>query len=352
MSGILSNFETEDWWFAFLACTTAIVTVAVYNCIRKFVAGGVCRCTERMDGKGVIITGANTGLGKATAIALAKKGARVVLACRDLDKAEAAAAEIKRLSGNSQIVIAKLDLTSLTSVRRFCEYIKKSEKRVDVLINNAGVYYVPRSVTEDGHEMQFQANYLGHFLLTLLMLNKMLDDPTVVTRVINVSSVKHNQAIDFDDLDGAMSYAKNKRYAQTKLAQILFTRHLARKFKAAGDTKITVNCLHPGIVLTEIARDFPLTSSRIVQILTWPLGKLLLKTPCEGSQTIVHCAVSDECSTITGRYFKDCKVAEPNAVGTDDQQAEQLWNVSLKLVGVAKDDPAISGLKVTSKKSE
>ena len=212
--------------------------------------GGVCYSKARLDGKTVIITGGNTGIGKETAIDLARRGARVIIACRDADRAEVALQEIVRKSGSTNVVYYNLDLASLESVRTFAQCILKEEARLDILINNAGVMQCPYWKTAEGHEMQFGVNHLGHFLLTVLLLDRLKEAP--VARIVVVSSRAYRRGeINFYDIDSENDYNSWAAYCQSKLANNLFTRALAKRLKG---TNVTVNCLHPGRIWTEFGR--------------------------------------------------------------------------------------------------
>uniref|UniRef100_A0A667YLY6 Zgc:153441 n=1 Tax=Myripristis murdjan TaxID=586833 RepID=A0A667YLY6_9TELE len=197
--------------------------------LRKWVAGGVCHSQAKLHGKTVVITGANTGIGKETALDMARRGARVVMACRDLSKAEQAASEIRQATGNSEVLVRHLDLSSLRSVRHFSTELRAAEKRLDILINNAGVMMCPKMLTDDGFEMQLGVNHLGHFLLTNLLLE--LLKSSAPSRVVTVSSVVHDRGkIHFDDLHFERTpYSPLTSYRQSKLANILFTRELASR---------------------------------------------------------------------------------------------------------------------------
>ena len=213
----------------------------------------MCRSKARLAGKTVIITGANTGIGKETAIDMAKRQARVIMACRSVERGEKAAEEVRRASGSSNVVFQQLDLASLTSVRRFCERVLKEEPRIDILINNAGIMACPYWKTEDGFEMQFGVNHLGHFLLTNLLLDRLKEAPAA--RIVNVSSsgYKFAKCINFDDINinSEQSYNPWQAYCQSKLANILFTRSLAKRLEG---TNVFTNCLHPGVIRTELGR--------------------------------------------------------------------------------------------------
>lgn len=227
------------------------LSVAVLYLVRRYSAGGMCRSRVTLVGKTVIITGANAGIGKETATDLARRGARVILACRNTEKGEEATLAVREKSGNDNVVFRLLDLASFESIRQFASKILEDEPRIDILINNSGVMGCPYTKTKDGFEMQFGVNHLGHFLLTHLLLDRLKEAPTA--RIINVSSVAHSfvNGIIFDDLDSKKSYTVHSAYFRSKLANILFTRSLAKRLTG---TSVTANSLHPGSVRTELYR--------------------------------------------------------------------------------------------------
>uniref|UniRef100_A0A667ZXR5 Si:dkey-23o4.6 n=1 Tax=Myripristis murdjan TaxID=586833 RepID=A0A667ZXR5_9TELE len=302
--------------------------------LRRWIAGGVCRCPVRLDGKTVLITGANTGIGKETSRDLARRGARVVMACRDLTRAERAAEEIRRSTGNGNVVIRHLDLASLYSVRQFAKDFLASEERLDILINNAGVMMCPRWMTEDGFETQLAVNHLGHFLLTNLLLPKLKS--SAPSRVVTVSSIAHRGGqIDFDDLFfSRRPYSALTSYRQSKLANVLFSRELAHRLKGSGVSSFS---LHPGVIRTELGRHvhswFPLLGA----LLSAP-SLLLMKTPTQGCQTSVYCAVTPGLQERSGCYFSDCEEKDVAPEGQDDVVAMKLWEVSARLVGLTDAD--------------
>ena len=217
---------------------------------KKYFGGGVCYSKATLHGKTVIITGANTGIGLETAVDLAKRGARVVLACRSVEKGQAAVEAVKSRSKNENVVFVKLDLASLKSVRDFSDRVLQDEVHIDILINNAGVMVPPYTKTEDGFELQIGVNHLAHFLLTNLLLERIKETPS--SRIINVSSLAHRRGkINFDDLQSEQSYSPMREYAQSKLANVLFTQSLAKRMKG---TNATAYSLHPGAVRTELGR--------------------------------------------------------------------------------------------------
>ncbi|XP_005797790.2 retinol dehydrogenase 14-like isoform X1 [Xiphophorus maculatus] len=277
-----------------------------------------------MQGKTVIVTGANSGIGKATAAAIVKLQGRVIMACRDQTRAEEAAQDIRQETGadGRQIMVKQLDLASLRSVRSFCEDIIKEEPQLHALINNAGVYQCPYTKTEDGFEMQFGVNHLGHFLLTHLLMD--LLKRSAPSRIVVVSSklYKHGD-INFEDLDSEQFYDKAFAYSRSKLANLLFTCELARRLEGSG---VTVNALTPGIVRTNLGRHVH------IPVLAKPLFNLisrgLLKSPEEGAQTSVYLASSLDVDGVQGKCFADCKPLELLDKATDQEVASKLWDIS------------------------
>ncbi|KAM3933997.1 retinol dehydrogenase 14 isoform 1-T1 [Leptodactylus fuscus] len=284
-----------------------------------------------MRGKTVIITGANCGIGRATAAELLRLEARVILACRDPERAEEAARELREETGDSgEVVVKQLDLSSLTSVRRFCQEIVREEPKLDVLINNAGVFQCPYTKTEEGFELQFGVNHLGHFLLTHLLLG--LLKSSAPSRIVVVSSKLYKYGeINFDDLNSEKSYSRSSAYSRSKLANILFTRELARRLEGSG---VTINVLHPGIVRTNLGRhiNIPVLVKPLFNVVSWAF----FKSPVEGAQTSVYLASSPEVEGVSGKYFGDCKEEELLPKAMDDLVARKLWDISEVMVGLIK----------------
>ena len=279
----------------------------------------------KISGKVVIVTGANTGIGKENVIDLAKRGAKVYIACRDIKRGEEALKEIKERSQSNKVFFLQLDLASLDSVREFSKKFHSLESKLHILINNAGVVMNKRILTKDDFEMTFATNHLGHFLLTNLLLD--LIKAAAPSRIINVSSVGHTYSdINRDNLMGEKSFGSFKAYAQSKLANVLFSRELSKKLAGSG---VTVNSCHPGAVRTEIFRNM---NQILIKYLVGPLVGPFVKTPLEGAQTQIRLAVDPELEKITGKYFADCEEAIISKHAENDDTAEWLYKKSIELV--------------------
>jgi NAD(P)-dependent dehydrogenase (short-subunit alcohol dehydrogenase family) len=281
-----------------------------------------------MDGRTVLVTGGNTGIGKETAVALAREGARVVFTTRDAVKGEGARAEIRERSGNDSVAVMELDLARFASVREFRARFADEHDRLDVLVKNAGLMLVSRRETVDRYEMTFQVNHLGPFLLTNLLRDQLVagDD----ARVVNVASDAHKGArrgLDFDDLQSKKTYRSYSVYSRTKLANILFTRELARRW---DDTGVTANSVHPGFVASRFGRD---GDSGKLTGWVFPLLKPFALTPEQGAATQVYVASAPELAGITGGYWVKSAPATPSAAAQDDAAAARLWEVSEQLIG-------------------
>lgn len=292
--------------------------------LKDYMSGGKYSGKERIPGKTVIVTGANTGIGKETAKELARRGGRVILACRDLEKAEQARAEIVLETANRNVTVKLLDLASMGSIRAFAKDINATEPHVDILINNAGIMRCPKMLTEDGFEMQLGVNHLGHFLLTMLLLDKL--KASAPSRIVNVSSLAHIRGkINFDDLNSAKSYDPGTAYSQSKLANILFTRELTKRLEGSG---VTANSVHPGLVQTELGRHMSIYKSSFSRTVLAPIAWLFLKSPTQGAQTTLYCALASELEGVSGKYFSDCREKEVASQGKDDEVAKRLWAIS------------------------
>ena len=275
-----------------------------------------------MNGKICLITGANAGIGKVTALALARKGATVVMVCRDRTRGEAACADIKQLSGNPNVELLLADLSSQAQIRTLAAEFKSRHERLDVLLNNAGLYMATRTLTADSIETTFAVNHLAYFLLTHLLLDVLKQ--SAPARIINVSSGAHKRGkIDFNNLQGEQSYSGVYAYSNSKLANILFTRELARRL--AG-TNVTANCLHPGVVATHIFHSTP-------KVIDW-LVQMFAMSPENGAQTSIYLASSPEVAGVSGKYFYQQQEKMPRPAALDDEVAGRLWTVSAQLTGL------------------
>ncbi|XP_016118426.1 retinol dehydrogenase 14-like [Sinocyclocheilus grahami] len=269
-------------------------------------------------------------VGHKTFINLHCSGARVILACRDMGRANRAADEVRKRSGNGNVIVKMLDLASLQSVRALAKDVQQAEERLDILINNAGIMMCPQWKTEDGFEMQFGVNHLGHFLLTNLLLD--LLKKSAPSRVVNVSSLAHETGkINFDDINLEKNYDAHTSYRQSKLANVLFTRELAVRLKG---TEVTTNALHPGVIHTELGRHLLPSLPLWKRLLFLPLF-FFVKTPWQGAQTTIYCAVNESLQNTSGLYYSDCAPKEAAPQGRDDAAARRLWDLSASMVGLA-----------------
>ena len=270
-----------------------------------------------------VITGASSGIGKATALALASKKFVVILVCRNRTEGENTKKEIIKTTGNKRISLMLADFTSLKSIKQLADNIKVKYKHVDILINNAGVLYSKRTLTQDKYETTFQVNYLAPFFLTLLLINLLKNGAT--SRIINITSDEHVRGhIDFDNLHGEKKYSGYGAYARSKLALILFTYKLAEKLE---NTKISVNCVHPGSVATNIGRN----STGLMGIY-FKMGKRFMLKPEEGCKRIVYLAISRDVEGVTGKYFINNKAVSSSRLSYNKQLSNLLWLNTIKLI--------------------
>jgi NAD(P)-dependent dehydrogenase (short-subunit alcohol dehydrogenase family) len=272
-----------------------------------------------MTGKVCIVTGASAGIGKQTAIGLARLGAVVVMLCRDRDRGEAAQREIKQKSGNDSIELMICDLGSQNSIRQFANEFKQRHDRLDVLVNNAGVLLRERSLTQDGIETTFAINHLGYFLLTNLLFD--LLKQSAPSRIVNVASAAHNYGkLNIAGWVTGADYSAFSAYANSKLANVLFTYELARRLEG---TKVTANCLHPGAVGTNLFRGLPKLLQAAIALVT--IG------PERGARTSIYLASSPEVEGVSGKYFARRRPESSSPASYDEQAAQRLWDVSEEL---------------------
>ncbi|KAG8184742.1 hypothetical protein JTE90_019341 [Oedothorax gibbosus] len=302
--------------------------VSFFVYMRQALFGKKCRSRAKLNERIVIITGGNAGIGKETSLDLAARGAKVIIACRDTEKGSNVAQEICRAVPSANIIVRHLDLASFSSIRKFAQETLRTEPYIHLLINNAGVAGCPKSTTEEGFEMQFGVNHLGHFLLTKLLLDRI--KASAPARIINVASVAHLLGkIDFNDINLDHNYQPLSAYGRSKLANILFTRELAKKLKGTG---VTTYCLHPGAVHTGLGQHLGSSIGQFIGHVYHGCSKVFFKSPKIGAQTTIYCAVEESLATESGLYYCDCTVIQPSARALDDNLAKKLWEVSESLI--------------------
>jgi len=260
----------------------------------------------------VLVTGSTDGIGKQTAFELAEMGAKVIIHGRDSIRTKSVYEEIKNKTGNNSIDYFIADFSSLKEVKTLSHDIHRKYKKLDVLLNNAGVFETERVLSKDGFEQTFAVNHLPHFLLTALLLDliKKLD----YGRIINVASTTHASELDFDNLQGEKYYDGCTAYSYSKLCNIIFTYYLSQKLSG---TNITTNCLHPGVIGTKLLRA------------GWGIGGGSLK---EGCRTSVYLATSPEVENISGKYFVNSRQADSSTISYDKQVQKRLWDLSEEYV--------------------
>ena len=288
--------------------------------------------SSSMKGRTCLVTGASGGIGRETAVALAKLGATVVMVSRDSERGEVALSDVRRRSsGSNDVQLMLADLASLQAVRSLASEFRQRYQRLHVLVNNAGAYNAKRLLSEDGHELTFAVNHLAHFLLTNLLLD--LLKASAPARIVNVSSRSHMGAtIDFDDLHKESGYRGMSAYGQSKLANVLFTRELARRLEGTG---VTANSLHPGVVRTGFGRNndgaigalFRIFQARVFQIAPIPF----ILTPEQGAETSIYLASSPDVESVTGKYFVKKKPVPSSESSSDPALAARLWQLSEEL---------------------
>jgi len=297
---------------------------------RWWMQGPQCTSKARLEGKTVVITGANTGIGKYTALDMSRRGATVVILCRNTEKAEAAAEEIRKET-KGDVVVHKLDLASLKSVRECAEQLGNSLEKIDILINNAGIMTCPEMRTEEGFEMQIGTNHFGHFLLTNLLM-PLLKRAAPGARIVNVSSLAHEQGVmQWDDLNFEKTpYSAIKAYSQSKLANILFSKELARRGEGSG---VSVYSLHPGVINTDLGRHMKDTFGAIGGCMM-AVAAPFIKTVASGAQTTIYCAVEEKIAEHSGKYYSDCAEKQPRPQAESMEDAKRLWEESERLTGL------------------
>lgn len=275
-----------------------------------------------MGDRTVLITGATSGIGKATAARLARRGHRVLMAGRTRERGQAAVATVRERATGPKPELLLADLSEQSEVRELASRVRDVTRRLDVLINNAGTYSRSRRTTDDGTELQLAVNYLAPFLLTRLLLP--LLEESAPSRVVTVSSMEHRIGrIRFDDLQLEEGYSGGRAYRQSKLATVMFTRELARRLRGTG---VAANAVHPGVAYTKLV-DRISKLSRLI--------KFALKSPEEAAEGPVHLAVAPELEGVSGRYFRGTREVCPSRRARDPEAARRLWRRTEELVGLS-----------------
>jgi NAD(P)-dependent dehydrogenase (short-subunit alcohol dehydrogenase family) len=277
-----------------------------------------------MQGKTVVMTGATSGIGEAAALALAGMGARIVFVARDEKRAEATLNRIEAKAPRLGHRVHLADLSSMAETRRVGLAIAASEPRIDVLVNNAGAVFSQRRVTPEGLELTFALNHMAYFMMTVALVDRLA--ASTPARIVSTSSSAYQAgSLDFSDLQSAKGYNGWKAYGRSKLANVLFTRELARRLAGTG---VTANCFHPGVVATRFGDAAGGLTGRLM-----PLARRFFISPEKGADPILYLASSPEVEGVTGEYFAKHKVVRPSAAARDDAAAKKLWEASDALAG-------------------
>jgi NAD(P)-dependent dehydrogenase (short-subunit alcohol dehydrogenase family) len=324
----LESWKNPKVWISTLAVLGA--TMLFFG--KRYFNGGVCKITGSLKGKTIVITGANTGIGKETARILANREANVILACRDENRTLDAIDDLVKSGVNKKnLTFMKLDLSDLQSVRRFCKEFKQKYSELHILINNAGIMSLPkREETKDGIEKQFGTNHV-HFLLTNLLVDELRKGAP--SRVVMVSSLLHRRGrIFFEDVNLKTNYEPQLAYAQSKLANILFAKEFNKRWEQKGIKAVS---LHPGVIRTELGR-YRLNTffKRFWFALITPLWYFFTKSVWYGAQTTVYGAVCEHNLLPGGEYFGDCKISHRlSQEGQNMEDAAKLWKLTEEMVG-------------------
>jgi retinol dehydrogenase-12 len=274
-----------------------------------------------------LVTGATDGIGRVTALKLAQTGVKIILVGRNAAKGERVIAEIKRVSGNAEIEFELADLSSQQDIRALAKRLDDRLPHLDVLVNNVGAWFDRRAMSPDGIEMTFALNHLGYFLLTGLLLETLTRAPAA--RIVNVSSMAHRgRQIDFNDPQGAANYSGWRAYQASKLANILFTYHLAEKL---ADRGVSVNCLHPGFVASKFAHN----NGGWLKWMMIIVQQLVAINEEKGARTSAYLAMAPEVAGVSGKYFVKSRVTESAAVSHDSDVQARLWRLSEELTGLS-----------------
>ncbi|XP_017769534.1 PREDICTED: retinol dehydrogenase 14-like [Nicrophorus vespilloides] len=292
-------------------------------------------CMKCLLGKTCIVTGSNTGIGYYTALDFAMRGGRVILACRNEEKANEAQKKIIEATGNKNVHVRLVNFASLDSVRAFCEEFNRTEEKLDILVNNAGAVGTGNKKTKDGIMIQMQINYFAPFLLTHLLIGKLLKAENA--RVVNVSSLlSYYGQLDLEHFNeypfsGNMTKSELTMYYTSKQCEVLFTRELARRLRG---TRVTCNALHPGSIMTDIWRNVPNWYKPFLIFII----SFIFKTPHQGAQTSIYCALSDDLNDVTGMWFENAKITKFYPSHLDDTLGKKLWTRSEEMVKLRSEE--------------
>ncbi|KAK0084755.1 hypothetical protein PV326_006161 [Microctonus aethiopoides] len=323
IQNVMQDFSPmlDSWWPYIIG-----LIIGLFSALRNYMAGPMCPNDERIDGKIVVITGGSSGIGREIAIELARRGGHIILAVRNYELGEKVSKIINEIPGASA-EIKIIDLSSLKSVQEFANQLEVNE--IDVLINNAGIVFHPYEKTDEGFEIHFVTNYLGHFLLTQLLLPKL--KAAKQGRIINITAERYSKSvINIDDLNFDEKFRPMEAFGQSKLALIMMARTMRTYLK---DTNVTINAVNPGLVRnTRHMRNSLITHTFVLKIIMLPLLWLLTKNPIQGAQTAIYAAVTSALSKQSGKYLSDCEVKSPTENALDDDSAEKLYEKSMILV--------------------
>jgi NAD(P)-dependent dehydrogenase (short-subunit alcohol dehydrogenase family) len=281
-------------------------------------------------GKTILVTGATSGIGLEAAIVFAAAGAHTIIVGRNPAKADAVLAQIKQRSGSANVEVLLCDFSSQDAIRRLATEFRSRYRRLDVLVNNAGTVHARRRLTADGIEATFAVNHLGYFLLTNLLRDLIV--ASAPARIVNVASTAHYRGtLDFDDLGFEHGYAIMKAYARSKLANVLFTRELAKRLTGTG---VTANAVHPGVVATHIWNGAPIWTRPFFAF----AKRAFMISPAQGAATIVYLATHPDMANVNGRYFEKNRPRAPSKPARNNELAARLWAESARLTGIADEN--------------
>jgi NAD(P)-dependent dehydrogenase (short-subunit alcohol dehydrogenase family) len=282
---------------------------------------------DRAVGRTAVITGATGGIGLEAAVMLARQGITLIIVGRNSQRIEAALAEIRRRAAGATVSALKADLSSQAEVRQLAADILVAAPRLDLLINNAGGVHARRTITPDGIEATFAVNHLAPYLLTRLLLDRMV--ASTPARIVTVASHAHfHGTLDLDDYGYANGYRIIRAYTRSKLCNVLFSRALARRLEGSG---VTSNAMHPGTIATDIWSGAPMWARPVLAV----AKRVMMEAPEVGGERIAWLATSPEVAGVTGRYFERNREVPPSVLAQDDALARELWELSARLVGLA-----------------